>query len=75
MEEVIRSLGAECPRRIMGELHACGRFEHGTSSRYPGKILCVDRGAAKPAGWAPTEAQLRAKGRRGAMEAVSAVAS
>ena len=59
MEEVSRSLEAECPRRIIGELHVCGHFMHGRSSRYPHKVLCVACAAATPEGWEPTEAQRR----------------
>ncbi len=61
MAEVWASVQRECPRRIIGELHACGRFEHGTSARFPGKVLCCAAGAPRPEGWAPTEAQRRAR--------------
>jgi len=59
MEEVRRSLEAECPRRIIGELHACGHFIHGRSSRFPHKVLCITCNGATPDGWEPTEAQRR----------------
>ncbi len=55
MAEVWTSVQRECPRRIRGELHASGQFEHGTSARFPGKVLCCEAHTAKPEGWVPTE--------------------
>ena len=50
----------ECPRRIMGELHRCGEYHHGTTPRFPGKVLCCHRDTPLPEGWQPTEAQQQA---------------
>jgi hypothetical protein len=50
----------ECPRRIMGELHRCGDYHHGTTARYPGKVLCCHKATPLPEGWQPTPAQARA---------------
>ncbi len=47
----------ECPRRIMAELHRCGDYRHGTSPRFPGKVLCCHRDTPLPEGWQPTPAQ------------------
>ena len=47
----------ECPRRIMGELHRCGEYHHGTTPRFPGKVLCCHRNTPLPEGWQPTQAQ------------------
>ena len=56
-KEVWMALARECPRRIMGELHACGEYHHGTSSRFPGKVLCCHKRSPLPEGWQPTPAQ------------------
>jgi hypothetical protein len=56
----------------MGELHARGQFEHGTSARFPGKVLCCEAKTTKPEGWEPTEAQMRAWQGAGLLEAVAA---
>lgn len=61
MAEVWASVQCECPRRIIAQLHACGKFEHGTSTRFPGKVLCCEAQAPKPEGWMPTEAMVRAR--------------
>ena len=50
----------ECPRRIMGELHRCGEYHHGTTPRFPGKVLCCHRDTPLPNGWRPTPAQEQA---------------
>jgi hypothetical protein len=47
----------ECPRRILGELHRRGEYRHGTTPRFPGKVLCCHEDAALPDGWIPTPAQ------------------
>src|SRR5439155_594117 len=58
-EELWRHVARECPRRILGALHCCGDYRHGTAARYPGKILCCHKSAPLPEGWRPTEAQRR----------------
>jgi hypothetical protein len=71
-KEVWMALARECPRRIMGELHLCGEYHHGTSSRFPGKILCCHKRFVLPEGWQPTQAQvlaLQASGYDGALAA------
>lgn len=60
-QEVWTQLARECPRRIIDELHRRGDYIHGTSARYPGKVLCCHRDAALPPGWQPTPAQERAE--------------
>jgi hypothetical protein len=50
----------ECPRRIIAPLHRCGDYRHGTTPRFPGKVLCCHRDSALPEGWAPTAAQQEA---------------
>jgi hypothetical protein len=47
----------ECPRRIIAELHESGKYQHGTSERFPGKVLCCHHDTPLPEGWAPTAAQ------------------
>ena len=56
-EEAWLRVARECPRRIIGELHRCGEYQHGTSTRFPGKVLCCHRATQLPPGWQPTEAQ------------------
>jgi hypothetical protein len=56
-DEAMRQLAQECPRRIMGFLHAKGQCIHCTSTRFPGKVLCFDRGSELPADCTPTPAQ------------------
>jgi hypothetical protein len=56
-EEAWLQVARECPRRIIGELHRCGEYHHGTSARFPGKVLCCHRATTLPAGWQPTKAQ------------------
>jgi hypothetical protein len=60
-KEVWMALARECPRRIMGELHSCGEYHHGTSSRFPGKVLCCHKRSVLPEGWQPTPAQVLAR--------------
>ena len=55
--ELWLAVAHECPRRIMGELHQCGDYHHGTTARFPGKILCCHKSTALPEGWHPTPAQ------------------
>ena len=40
-EEALKQLAAECPRKIMGLLHAKGLYVHGSSARFPGKVGLV----------------------------------
>jgi len=61
-EEAWVVLACECPRKIMGPLHRQGLYVHGTSSRFPGKVLCFHRDSKLPADWVPTEAQAAATG-------------
>jgi hypothetical protein len=50
----------ECPRRIIGELHRRGEYIHGTTPRFPGKVLCWQKDIPLPEGWTPTSAQQEA---------------
>jgi hypothetical protein len=56
-EEALLQLARECPRKIIGPLHRHGQYVHGTSSRFPGKVLCCHRATTLPDGWVPTAAQ------------------
>jgi hypothetical protein len=56
-EEMAAELAHECPRKILGTLHLHGLYVHGTSSRFPGKVLCFHRDTPRPADWVPTAAQ------------------
>jgi hypothetical protein len=56
-EEAWRHVAHECPRRIIAELHANGDYHHGTTVRFPGKVLCCHRDSTLPADWTPTPAQ------------------
>lgn len=56
--EAEHSLACECPRKIMGPLHVWGLYIHGTSSRFPGKVLCFHRDSPLPEDWVPTPTQL-----------------
>jgi hypothetical protein len=47
----------ECPRRIMEALHQSGDYRHGTTPRFPGKVLCCHKDTPLPEGWEPTQAQ------------------
>jgi len=58
--DVWQEIEHECPRRIIGELHCCGEYRHGTSTRFPGKVLCLHCDTPDPQGWEPTGAQLLA---------------
>ena len=58
-EEAVRRLAEECPRKILGLLHAVGHYVHGTSARFPGKVLCFHKDSELPDDWAPTPAQAR----------------
>jgi hypothetical protein len=56
-DEAWVQLARECPRKIMGPLHRLGHYVHGTSSRFPGKVLCFHRDSELPPDWTPTPAQ------------------
>jgi hypothetical protein len=56
-EEAMHQLGLECPRRIMGLLHAKGHCLHCTSARFPGKVLCFHKDSELPADAVLTPAQ------------------
>jgi hypothetical protein len=56
-DEACVQLARECPRKILGALHCQGHYLHGTSSRFPGKILCFHRASPLPQDWTPTPAQ------------------
>jgi hypothetical protein len=71
-EDAWLDVARECPRRIMGELHRCGDYHHGTSSRYPAKVLCCHRDAPLPEGWRPTPAQVQAWQTAGRAEVAAA---
>jgi hypothetical protein len=55
--EAWMQLALECPRKIMGPLHRLGNYVHGTSSRFPGKVLCFHKDSQLPVDWTPTPAQ------------------
>lgn len=57
-DEAWVQLARECPRKIIGPLHRCGQYVHGTSSRFPGKVLCFHCQSELPADWTPTPAQV-----------------
>jgi hypothetical protein len=56
-EEALRQLGQECPRKILGLLHARGQYLHCTSARFPGKVLCFHKDSEIPADCTLTPAQ------------------
>ena len=56
-DEAFVQLGRECPRKILGALHRQGHYLHGTSSRFPGKVLCFHCDSPLPEDWTPTPAQ------------------
>ena len=56
-DEALAQLSQECPRKIMGMLHARGQYLHCTSARFPGKVLCFHRESELPADAVPTTAQ------------------
>ena len=60
-EEAWLRVARECPRRLLAALHRSGEYAHGTSLRYPGKVLCCHRDAELPEGWTPTPAQALAE--------------
>jgi hypothetical protein len=55
--EALQQLARECPRKILPALHACGHYLHGTSARFPGKVLCFHKDSDLPTDWTPTPAQ------------------
>jgi hypothetical protein len=57
-DEALKQLAAECPRKIMGLLHAKGHYVHCTSDRFPGKVLCFHKDSELPADGELTDAQL-----------------
>ena len=56
-EEALQQLAQECPRKILGLLHAKGHYLHCTSARFPGKVLCFHKDSELPADCALTPAQ------------------
>ena len=59
-DEAGKELARECPRKILAALHARGHYVHGTSGRFPGKVLCFHKDSPLPEDWTPTPAQLQA---------------
>ena len=57
-DEALKQLAHECPRKIMGLLHAKGHYVHCTSDRFPGKVLCFHKDSERPADGELTDAQL-----------------
>ncbi|MBY0229066.1 MAG: hypothetical protein K2W96_07295 [Gemmataceae bacterium] len=55
--EALGQLSQECPRKIMGLLHARGEYLHCTSARFPGKVLCFSRDSEIPEDCVLTDAQ------------------
>lgn len=69
-EEALQQLAQECPRKILGLLHARGQYIHCTSERFPGKVLCFHKDSELPTDAVLTEAQDHfAHGHRGAQGA------
>ena len=58
-DEARLQLARECPRKILASLHLRGLYVHGTSARFPGKVLCFHKDSELPADWVPTPAQAR----------------
>jgi hypothetical protein len=56
-DEALQQLAHECPRKILGLLHAGGQYFHCTSARFPGKVLCFHHDSEVPEDCAPTPAQ------------------
>ena len=56
-EEALHQLWLECPRKILGLLHAKGHYIHCTSVRFPGKVLCFHKDSELPADCDLTPAQ------------------
>ena len=55
--EALRQLSQECPRKIMGLLHARGEYLQCTCGRFPGKVLCFAKDSVIPEDCVLTEAQ------------------
>lgn len=55
--EALGLLSQECPRKIMGLLHARGQYLHCTCDRFPGKVLCFHCESEVPGDCELTEAQ------------------
>lgn len=55
--EAWKEVACECPRKIMVLLHEAGVYVHGTTARFPGKILCIHKDSELPADFEPTPAQ------------------
>ncbi|NBO93111.1 MAG: hypothetical protein EBV06_12505 [Planctomycetia bacterium] len=55
--DALSQLAHECPRKIMGLLHAQGQYFHYTSPRFPGKVLCFHKDSEVPADCTPTKPQ------------------
>jgi hypothetical protein len=60
-EEAWLRVAQECPRRILASLHSSGVYHHGTTTRFPGKILCCHHDAPLPEDWTATPAQQKAE--------------
>ncbi|MFO0841086.1 MAG: hypothetical protein U0797_01640 [Gemmataceae bacterium] len=58
-EEALTQLAQECPRKILGLLHAKGHYLHCTSPRFPGKVLCFHKDSELPGDCTLTQAQAR----------------
>ncbi len=56
-EEALEQLAQECPRKILGLLHAKGHYLHCTSARFPGKVLCFHKDSEVPGDCELTAAQ------------------
>jgi hypothetical protein len=56
-QNALNQLASECPCRIIGLLHAKGIYVHGTSARFPGKVLCFHKDSPLPDDLVPTPAQ------------------
>ncbi len=59
--EAWSEVARECPRRIVPALHRSGEYVHGTTPRFPGKVLCCHRDTPLPEGWIPTPIQALAQ--------------
>jgi hypothetical protein len=55
--EALGLLSRECPRRIVGHLHARGQYLHCTCGRFPGKVLCFHCDSDVPDDCELTDAQ------------------
>ncbi len=56
-DEALVQLATECPRKILGLLHANGQYLHYTSARFPGKVLCFHKDSELPGDCVLTPAQ------------------